>query len=259
MTHIPAIAGRELRSMFSSPVAYVVLVLFAVLAGVFFLIHVLNFNTIVRESQQFGIQENLERLNLNDFVIAPFFNTISVVLLFLVPGLTMGLIASEKTNGTQELLLTSPITIWELVLGKFFASLAFVAILIAVLGLFPAILLYFGNPEIGKTGAGMLALFAMGASYAAIGVFASSVTRSQLIAYFLSVVLLLVLLLLGLVAAEGVGVAWVTGFLRYLGTVDHFESLVMGLIDTRHLAYFAVMTAIPLILAKAAVESVRWR
>ena len=259
MTHIPAIAGRELRSLFSSPVAYVVLVLFAVLAGVFFLVHVLNFSEFIRQSQQFGIQENLERANLNDFVIAPFLQTMSVVLLFLIPGLTMGVIASEKTNGTQELLLTSPITIWELVLGKFVASLVFVAILVFLLGLFPAILIYFGNPELGKIGSGLLGLFALGTSYAAIGTFASSVTRSQLIAYFLSVVVLLVLLLLGLVASEGVGVEWATGFLRYLGTVDHFENLVMGLVDTRHLAYFAVMTAIPLILAKAAIESVRWR
>ncbi len=192
-------------------------------------------------------------------MIAPFLNTMSVVLLFLVPGITMGLFAAEKTNGTQELLLTSPLTIWDIVLGKFLAALVFVAILIGLLGLFPAILLYFGNPEVGKTASGLLGLLAMGASYAAIGIFASSVTRSQLIAYFLSVVILLVLLLLGLVASAGVGVEWATAFLRYLGTVDHFESLVMGLIDTRHLAYFAVMTAIPLILAKAAVESVRWR
>ncbi len=259
MTHVPAIAGRELRSLFASPVAYVVLVLFAVLAGVFFLIHVINFNEFIRQSQQFGIQENLERANLNDFVIAPFLQTMSVVLLFLVPGLTMGLVASEKTNGTQELLLTSPITIWELVLGKFAASLAFVGILTLLLAVFPGILIYFGNPELAKIGSGLLGLFAMGASYAAIGTFASSVTRSQLIAYFLSVVILLVLLLLGLVASEGVGVEWATSLLRYLGTVDHFENLVMGLLDTRHLAYFAVMTAIPLILAKAAIESVRWR
>ncbi len=259
MTHVPAIAGRELRSLFASPVAYVVLVLFAVLAGVFFLVHVLNFNEFVRQSQQFGIQENLERANLNDFVVAPFFQTMSVVLLFLIPGLTMGVIAAEKTNGTQELLLTSPITIWELVLGKFCASLVFVGILVGLLSAFPAILIYFGNPELGKIGSGLLGLFAMGASYAAIGTFASSVTRSQLIAYFLSVVILLVLLLLGLVASEGLGVEWATAFLRYLGTVDHFENLVMGLVDTRHLAYFAVMTAVPLILAKAAVESVRWR
>ena len=181
------------------------------------------------------------------------------LLLFLVPGLTMGLVASEKTNGTQELLLTSPITIWELVLGKFAAALAFVGVLTLLLAVFPGILIYFGNPELGKIASGLLGLFAMGASYAAIGTVASSVTRSQLIAYFLSVVILLVLLLLGLVASEGVGVEWATALLRYLGTVDHFENLVMGLLDTRHLAYFAVMTAIPLILAKAAIESVRWR
>jgi ABC-2 type transport system permease protein len=221
--HVGAIAGRELKSLFASPVAYAVLVLFAVLAGFFFLSGVLQFQDYVVRLQAFQAQEQLAELNLNDHVIAPFIHVMAVVLLFLVPGITMGLFASEKANGTQELLLTSPITIWELVLGKFLAAGAFVALLVALLAIYPGLLFWYGDPELGKTLAGLGSLLLMGLAYVAIGAFASSVTQSQLIAFFLAFVLLLVLWMLGFLAdlgaaggavpSEGVG-----SVLRWLST-----------------------------------------
>ena len=264
MKHVGAIAGRELRSLFASPVAYAVLVLFAVLAGFFFLSGILQFQDYVVRMQAFQLTQQLDELNLNDHVIAPFIHVMSVVMLFLIPGITMGLFASEKANGTQELLLTSPITIWELVLGKFLAAAAFVALLVLLLALYPALLFWYGDPELGKTLAGLGGLLLIGVTYAAIGSFASSVTQSQLIAFFLAFVLLLVLWMLGFLADLGaaggaVSNESVTGALRWLSTADHFESLVMGLADTKDLAYFAALVAVFLIVTRAAVESVRWR
>jgi ABC-2 type transport system permease protein len=263
--HVFAIAGRELKSLFASPVAYAVLTLFAVLAGFFFLTGVLQFQEYVIRMQTFQLSEQLAELNLNDHVIAPFLHVMSVVLLFLVPGLTMGLFAAEKANGTQELLLTSPITIWELVIGKFLAAAVFVALLVALLAVFPGLLFWYGNPELGKTLAGLGSLLLVGLAYAAIGAFASSVTQSQLIAFLLAFVMLLVLWMLGFLAdlgaagGGGAGTDAVSDVLRYLSTAEHFESMVMGLVDTKDLAYFAAIVAGFLILAKAAVESVRWR
>lgn len=264
MKHVGAIAGRELGSLFASPAAYAVLTLFAVLAGFFFLSGVLQFQEYVIRLQSFQMMEQLNELNLNDHVIAPFYHVMSVVMLFLIPGITMGLFASEKANGTQELLLTSPITIWELVIGKFLAAAAFVLLLVVLLALFPAILFLYGDPEVGKTASGLLGLLLVGLVYAAIGSFASSVTQSQLIAFFLAFVLLLLLWMLGFLAdlgaAGGSGGAEVTGdLLRWLSSAEHFESMVMGLIDTKDLAYFGVMTAGFLVITKSAVESVRWR
>jgi ABC-2 type transport system permease protein len=264
MRHVGAIAGRELNSLFVSPVAYAVLTLFAVLAGFFFLSGVLQFQEYVIRLQSFQAMEQLGELNLNDHVIAPFLHVMSVVLLFLVPGITMGLFAAEKANGTQELLLTSPITIWELVLGKFLAAAAFIGILVLLLALFPAILFTYGDPEIGKTAAGMLGLLLVGLVYVAIGAFASSVTQNQLIAFALSFVLLLVLWMIGFLADLGAAGGAVTSdtlgnVLRWLSTADHFESMVMGLVDTKDLAYFAVMAIAFLVLAKTSIESVRWR
>jgi ABC-2 type transport system permease protein len=263
--HLGAIAGRELRSYFVSPVAYVVLSLFAVLGGFFFVASVLSFDANVSQAMQFQAADFLKELNLNDFLIMPFFQIMWIVVLFLVPGLTMGLFASEKTNGTQELLMTSPITIWELVLGKFLAAAAMVTLLVVMLGLWVGILFLYGDPEPLKTLAGLLALWLVGLTYAAVGCFASSVTRNQLIAFFLALVLLLILWLVGVVAdlggAGGAAAAGsgVSDVLRWLSSAEHFEGLMKGLVDTRDLVYFGFLIAVFLLLTKTSVESVRWR
>jgi ABC-2 type transport system permease protein len=263
--HLGAIAGRELRSYFVSPVAYVVLVLFAVLGGFFFVASVLSFDANVSQAQQFQAFDFLNQLNLNDHLLTPFYQIMWIVVLFLVPGLTMGLFASEKTNGTQELLMTSPITIWELVLGKYLAAAAMVSLLVLMLGAWTGILFLYGDPEPAKTLSGLLGLWLIGLTYAAVGCFASSLTRNQLIAFFLALVLLLILWLLAVVAdlggAGGAAAAGsgVSDLLRWLSSADHFEDLMKGLVDTRSLAYFGFMIGTFLLLTKASVESVRWR
>lgn len=264
MRHTVAIAGRELRSLFASPVAYAILTLFAALAGFFFLTSVLQFQDYLIRLQQFQLFQQLNELNLNDHVLTPFFGVMSVVLLFVIPGITMGLFAAEKTNGTEELLLTSPLTIWELVLGKFLAGVAFVALLVALVGLFPLLLFLYGDPEPGKTAAGLIGLLLVGFTYVAIGLFASAVTRSQLIAFFVAFVLLMLLWMLSFLAdlgaAGGASLGGgLTELLRYLATADHFEQLLKGLVNTKDVAYFLAAIASFLVLSKAAVESVRWR
>jgi ABC-2 type transport system permease protein len=185
----------------------------------------------------------------------------SIVLLFLIPGITMGLYSAEKTNGTQELLLTSPLTIWDIVLGKFAAAALFVGLLVAMVGAFPGLLFLYGDPEAGKTLAGLLGLLLVGWTYAAIGCFASSITRSQVVGFLITFVLLLCMLLLPAIsdlgiAGDGAGFG---GALRWLATSEHFQELLKGLVDTSDLVYFAVVIGSFLLLTKASVESVRWR
>jgi ABC-2 type transport system permease protein len=254
------VAGRELRGLFVSPVAYGLLSLFAVLAGVFFIVSVVAFNEWTIRLQQFQAFDQLSQINLNDHLIGQFYQSMSVVLLFLIPGVTMGLFASEKTQGTEELLLTSPLSIWDIVLGKFLAGALFVALLVALVGLYPLLLFVYGDPEVGKTLSGLLGVMLVGWTYVAIGVFASSVTRSQVVAFLLSFVLLLVLLILPALADLGVvGSPQLGELLRYLSADAHLEELVKGLVDTSDLVYFAVMIGSFLVLTKASVESVRWR
>lgn len=260
MRHVATIASRDLRSLFVSPVAYGVLSLFAILAGVFFILNVAFFNEQIFRMQQFQAFDYLQQWNLNDHLIAEFYGSMSVVLLFLIPGVTMGLFTSEKANGTQEMLLTSPLTIWDIVFGKFLAGAAFVALLVLVVGLFPALLFVYGDPEVGKTLSGLLGILLVGWTYVAIGVFASSLTRSQVVAFLITFVLLLCLLLLPAISDLGMaGSADAGGALRWLSTGEHFEPLVKGLVDTADLTYFAVMIGSFLLLTHAAIESVRWR
>lgn len=264
MRHVGAIAGRELRSLFVSPVAYAVLVLFAILGGFFFIASVTSFVAQIEQAQSYQAFDFLRQMNLNDNLLSPFFQVMWIVVLFLVPGLTMGLFASEKVNGTQELLMTSPITVWELVIGKFLAAAAMVTLLVGVLGAFAGIIFLYGQPELEKTLAGLLGMWLIGLTYAAIGCFASSVTRNQLIAFLLSLVMLLILWLLSVVAdlgaVGGLGTSSTASeFLRWLSSSDHFEELLKGLVDTRSLAYFGFMIGTFLLLTKASVESVRWR
>jgi ABC-2 type transport system permease protein len=259
MRHVASVAGRDLRGLFLSPVAYGLLALFAVLCGLFFILNLAWFNDLVLRLQQFQAFDRLEEMNLNDDLIREFYGSMSVVLLFLVPGVTMGLFASEKTNGTQEMLLTSPLTIWDIVLGKFLAGALFVALMTLIVGAYPLLLFFYGDPEWGKTLTGLLAVLLVGWTYVAIGSFASSLTRSQVVAFLVSFVLLLSLLLLPAVSDLGMAVGNAGGILRWISTASHFEEMVKGLVSTADLAYFAVMIGSFLLLTKAAVESVRWR
>jgi ABC-2 type transport system permease protein len=263
--HLGTIAGRELRSMFVSPVAYVVLTLFAVISGFLFFTSVLAFDAQIVEVQQLQLFDYLAKINLNDHLLGPFYSVIWVVMLFLIPGVTMGLFANEKAQGTQELLFTSPITVWELVLGKYLAAAIFVSLLIGIVGIYTGVLFLYGDPELWKSLSGLLGLLLVGLAYAAIGAFASSVTRNQLIAFFLALVLLFILWLLSIVADLGAAggamgsESGVSNLMRWLSSADRFEQLVKGLVDTRDLAYFAFLIAAFLVLAKTSVESVRWR
>jgi len=259
--HVPTVAWRELRSLFVSPVAYGVMSLFAVLSGLFFILGVAAFNTFVLQLQQMQAFEQLEKINLSDQLVGEFYNSMGVILLIAVPAITMGLFAAEKTNGTQELLLTSPLTIWDVVLGKFAAAASFIGILVVMVGLFPALLFLYGDPEVGKTFTGLLALLLIGWTYVSIGAFASSVTRSQVVSFLFTIVLLLVVLLLPAIGELGViaGMGGIGDVLRWASTSEHVQQLMKGLLDTRDLAYFAVIIGTFLLLTKASVESVRWR
>ena len=266
MKHVGAIAGRELRSLFVSPVAYVVLALWALLAATFFLASVIAFDSEVARLRQFGAIEQLELLNLNDHLIGSFLFSMWFVSIFAFPAITMGLFASEKANGTEELLLTSPLTIWEIVLGKFLAGGAFAAIMTGVAAFFPALLFAYGDPELGKTLAGVFALFLVSLTYVSIGAFASSLTRNQLVAFLVTLGLLFgvglmipQLVVFGLASDALSGQSNLIEVIRWVGTGDHFERMLTGLVETRDLAYFGVVTAGFLLLTKTAVESVRWR
>lgn len=258
MKHIPSIAGRELASIFSTPAAYMVFAVYMVFAGFVFFASLALFLAQIQQIQAVGALQYLEQFNLNDRVIGPAFGTCSVVFIILIPLLTMRVFAEERATGSIELLLTSPISIWEIVLGKYLAVLGVVGFLIGLTALFPALLFFYGDPELLQTLAGLIVLFLYGAGLAAIGCFISALTRSQIIAAFSGIVLALLLLLLD-VAAETSASEVAKDLLTYLGTRAHFEPGIGGQIRSEDLAYFGVTILVFLSLARAAVDSLRWR
>ncbi len=260
MRNVLTIIGKEMRSYFVSPVAYVVLTGFLLLGGWFFFNLLSRFNLLLSLYTQFQGQGGAgaaDQLNLNDFVIAPLMNNLSIILVILVPMITMRTFAEEKKGGTYELLLTSPLRTGEIVLGKFVASVLFICIMIGLTAIYPLLLWWFGNPEVGVMVSGYVGLLMMATAFVAVGLFTSSVTENQIIAAVSGLVAMLLLYIIGW-PAQGAGDI-LGPILKYLSVTDHFNELVKGVIDTRALVYFASLIGFALFLTMRSVESLRWR
>jgi ABC-2 type transport system permease protein len=255
-----AIASREIRSYFVSPVAYVVMTGFLLLGGWFFYNLLFRFNYLLQiyGSMQRGGNE-LERLNLNEFVIAPLLHNLSVVLVILIPVITMRTFAEEKRSGTFELLLTSPVRIGEIVAGKFLGALVFVSVMLGLTGIYPLILLVNGNPppESAIFLSGYLGLFLVATSFLSIGLLTSSLTENQIIAAVSCLVILLLLYVISWPADSATPT--LGAVLHYLSLTEHFGEFVKGVVDSRALVYFVSLIALALFLTHRSVESLRWR
>jgi ABC-2 type transport system permease protein len=256
MRNVFTIIRKELRAYFVSPIAYVVLTGFLLLGGWFFFNLLSRFNVLLSIYTQLQ-QGAADQLNLNEFVIAPLMHNLSIVLVILVPMITMRAYAEEKKGGTYELLLTSPLRTGEIVLGKFLASFVFICIMLGMTGVYPAVLIAFGNPEIGVLLAGYLGLLLLATAFVAVGLLTSSFTENQIIAAVSGLVATLLLYIIGWpadTAGEVLG-----PLLRYLSVTEHFAEMVNGLIDTQDLVYFASLILLSLFLTQRSVESLRWR
>ncbi len=259
MRNVFTIVGKELRSYFVSPVAYVVLTGFLLLGGWFFFNLLSRFNLLLslylQMQQQGGDAAN--RLNLNDYVVSPLMHNLAIVLVILVPMITMRAYAEEKKGGTYELLLTSPVRTGEIVLGKFLASFIFICIMIGLTGVYPAILMKFGNPETGVIFSGYLGLILLATVFVSVGLLTSSLTENQIIAAVSGLVATLLLYIIGWPAETAGDI--LGPLLRYLSVTEHFAEMVRGIINTRSLVYFLSLISLALFLTQRSVESLRWR
>lgn len=251
------IAGKELRSYFVSPVAYVVLTGFLLLGGWFFFNLLARFNLLLSMYSAMRHPEAQEHLNLNEFVIAPLLHNLSVVLVILVPVITMRSFAEEKRSGTYELLMTSPLSIAEIVAGKFLGAVGFLVVMLGLTGVYPLLLVAYGNPEIGVIAAGYLGLFLLSVAFVSVGLLTSSLTENQIIAAVSCLVSLLLLYVISWPAETAGSV--MGAVLKYLSLTEHFGEMVKGVIDTKDVVYFASVIVLALYLTHRSVESVRWR
>src|SRR6185295_1366535 len=241
-------------SYFSSPVAYVLLAVYLALAGYFFYALLIAFNQTLQIYSMMRNPEMIARFNLNQMVLVPLLHNMSVLLIFIVPALTMRMFPEEKRAGTYELLLTSPVRVGEIVLGKFLGGLVVVLLMVALSGMFGLLLTAYGNPEIPMMLSGYLGLALMATVFLAIGTLISSFTENVVVAYVGSLFALLVLYTIGWLGETVQGV--VGALVQYASITDHFQEMTKGIVDTRDLVYFLTLVVVGVFLTQRAVESV---
>lgn len=229
---------KEFLTYFNSPIAYVFLAVFLIVSNWLF------FNTFFFQNQA---------------SLRNFFTLLPWIFLFLIPAITMRLWAEEKRSGTIEFLLTLPITDWQAVLGKFFGGVAFLIVALALTASMPATIAYAGNPDWGVIIGSYAGALFMGAAYLALGLFVSSLTKNQIIAFVGAVALTFVFFIIGsdfvvLTAPQALVPA-----LQFLGLEAHFESMARGVIDTKDLVYYISFIWLWLWLNKQVIESRGWK
>lgn len=255
MRNVWSIAKKELGLYFRSPVGYVVFFIFLVIWGFFFISAIRWFNDVSLQAAQNPYYA--QQLNINQMVLAPTFQNITIFFLLLLPALTMRLFAEEKKLGTDELLYTSPLSVGQILGGKYLASLIMLLVMLALSAVSCLFLFLYGNPEIAPLLLGYLGLFLMGAAFMAVGLFFSSITESQVVAVIVPMGLNLMLYILSWAASSASGLR--KEVFDYLSFLQHFDGIIRGVLDTKDIVYFLSFCFFWLFLTHSVIQSRRWR
>jgi ABC-2 type transport system permease protein len=234
-SNVGTVFKKELRSYFNSAVAYVVIVVFLAVVGWLY------------TSSMFLI--NVASLRM-------MFELIPLVFLFVVPAVTMRLLAEEKKSGTIELLTTKPLRDWEIVAGKFLAAWALIGIALLPTLIYYITVAFLGNIDNGPVIGGYLGLMLMAGVYVAIGLLASSVTENQIVAFIIGLLLMFAFFMMDKVLIFVPD--FMTSIVEYLGIDFHFSNIARGVIDTRDVIYFCSMLGMTLYLSVVSLERRNW-
>src|SRR5438874_11904854 len=258
MKNALAIARKELNIYFATPIAYVMFTLFVIIGSYFFL-------RLLNGYQQLSLRymqspEVLNRLNFQDAIFRNLFGNLGVILIFIVPFLTMRLVAEEKRQKTIELLYTTPLTPGQIVWGKYLAALAILVCALALTFTYPVLVQLVAKDANGvewrSVLLGYLGLFLMGSAYMAIGLFISSLTESQAVAALITFVVLLMTWIIDCTASDAEG--WVRDTVTYLASVTHLDSFSKGTLELKDMVYFLSIIVLGLFATNRAVEAHRW-
>jgi ABC-2 type transport system permease protein len=255
MKNILAIWQREVKSYFLSPIAYVVLTVFLFIAGFFF--YTILTAWVQQTMMQAAYGQGSQPVDVPGMVSRSFFGTISVVLLFMIPMLTMGLFAEEKKRGTIELLLTTPVGNLQVMMGKYLASLTFLLIMYLASGITISALFIYGQPDWKPILAGYLGLILYGSALLAVGLFISTLTENQIVAGVITLGVILILWLVDALATGAQGM--MKDVLSYLSVISHLDDFIKGVIDTTHVIFYLTFAFFGLFLTYRSLESLRWK
>lgn len=238
MRNVIAIGKKEFSSYFNSPIAYVFITAFLVVVNwLYFKLLFVNGQATMR----------------------PFFSLLPWMFLLLVPAITMRLWAEEKKLGTIEVLMTLPVRDIDVVLGKYLGSFAFLLLTIFLTGLIPITLSFIGDPDTGPIFGGYIAAFFLGGAYLAIGIYFSSLTENQIVAFILSAIFCTIFLLIGQDFAVFNLPSFLIPFVKYLGLANHFDSISRGVVDSRDVLFYLSVIVFFLFMNIRALESRKWK
>lgn len=247
MRKIPTLFTKEFKTYFYSPLAYVVLV-------VFLLFNAYTFSILL-------IALNDPRLTIEGSAMQFFFGRtlfFYIVLTIVTTAITMRLIAEERKSGTIEVLMTAPVTDWDIVLAKYFGALAFYIFLWAPTLFYVAILRWYSDVDLGPIWSGYAGTLLLGSMFIGIGLLCSSLTKNQIVASISSFVLITVIWTVGLFQTFVSG-ALAQGIFNYLNIFEHFDQFSKGILDTRPIVYYVSTALFCLFLTAKVVESRKWR
>jgi ABC-2 type transport system permease protein len=230
------VAKREIKAYFNSPVAYIVVTVFMLLAGYLYW-------------SQLFLEKQTE--------LRYYFSLTPLIFTFIVPAITMRLLAEEKGSGTLEMLITMPVRDWEVVVGKFLAGLTMLGAIVGMTMFYAITLALLGPIDKGPVLTGYLGLLLMGGSYVAIGVMASSLTRNQIVAFILAFAISFALFIFGQIVQYAPD--WLAPVLAFLSMGNHFESLSRGVVDSRDVIFYLSVMVVSLVIATASLESRKWK
>jgi ABC-2 type transport system permease protein len=257
MRNVLAVAGKELRAYFHSPIAYLVITVYAAICGFVFYNSVAFFVIQTFRMQAMGGM-GAPPLSLNENIIRPILaGVLAVVVLFLIPLITMRLYAEEKRSGTIELLLTSPLTDLEIILGKFLGALVLYGLLLAVTFFYFGLLFIYGNPNPKPLLANALGMLLYGAALLALGMWFSTFTRNQIIAGSIGMAVFLLLYLLDWVTAYSYST--LSRVMSYLALTTHFENFSKGVIELSDVVYYLSVVVVGIFLTSRSVEALKGR
>ncbi len=253
MNNVLAIAHKEIKAYFASPIAYIVVGFSAILFGWFFVNLLLYFDRMALQAAAGGP----DTLNVNEMLIGPLLQNVAVVLLFTLPLVTMRTYSEEKRAGTIELLLTSPLTDVDIVLGKFLGAFVLYAAMLAVTAVHVGLLFLFGQPEWRPILTGYLGVLLMGSCFLSLGLFISSLTKNQIVAGMITFAVFLMFWVINWIASFAGPTMQVV--LNYLSITEHLNDFTRGVIDTKHVVYYLSFIGFSLYLTVRSVDTERWR
>ena len=263
MGAIGVIAGKDIRVYLTTWVSYVIFAIFMLITAFFFQRLVVEYQLQSLEFGQYA-KHMLAKMNLTDWIIGPLLQNMVVFFVFMLPILTMGLIAEERSGKTLALLLTSPVRPIEIVLGKYIAGVVLMGIMLALTLIFPLLLEGFGSGssdvlilDWNSIATGYLGMFLLGSGFVAIGLFASSLTESQIVAVVISFFITLMFIVIG-IASKGQSETWAQ-IINYISATSHVEHFLRGIIRLQDVVYYLSMSFVGVFLSYRVVEAERWR